>query len=65
MTRPYIIVESKGLLQLSSSTTASYEDGEVELLRLQPLPLQHVSAEHVQSLLQLSEEQMRVTHTGR
>lgn len=53
MKYPYIIVELEGLLELSSSTTASDQDAVVELLRLQPLSLQHVSAEHIQSLLQL------------
>lgn len=50
---------------MSSSTTASYQDRVVELLRLQPLTLQHVSAEHVQSLLQLSEDARGLNTKGR
>lgn len=52
----YIVVKFKGLLEVSSSPAASYQDRIVKLLRLQPLLLQHVSAEHVQSLLQLSDD---------
>lgn len=49
----YVVVKFKGLLDFSSSPAASNQDGKVELLRLQPLLLQHVPAKHVQSLLQL------------
>lgn len=51
----HIVVKFKGLLEFSSSPAASYQDRIVKLLWLQPLLLQHVSAEHVQSLLQLSD----------
>lgn len=57
----YVVVQFKGLLEVSSSPAASYQDRIVKLLRLQPLLLQHVSAEHVQSLLQLSDNKYNTT----